>query len=79
MTRKTFQDFIKDDFALEIYKGLRAASQNLRAAEKAGNAEDIAEWENEWDICNNALLRRGYNTGELALAVADMERGKQNA
>ena len=75
MTRKTFQDFMKDNFALEIYKGLRCAAQNLRTAEKAGNTADIAEWENEWDICNNALTRRGYNTAELALAVHEMERG----
>ena len=73
--KKTFQDFIKDEFALEIYKGLRTASQNLRAAEKAGNQEETREWENEWDICNNALLRRGYNTGELALAIHEMQRG----
>jgi len=72
MTKKNFQDFMKDNFALEIYKGLRCAAQNLRTAEKAGNTADIAEWENEWDICNNALMRRGYNTAELALAVHEI-------
>jgi hypothetical protein len=70
-----FHDFLRDDFALEIYKGLRAASQNLRAAEKAGNKEDITNWETEWEICNNALLKRGYNTAEISLGVQNMQRG----
>ena len=69
MTR-TFQQFLRDDFAREVHKNLCLSAQRIREAEKAQDTQALEEWSSEWEQAHNALTRRGYNVANISLTIA---------